>query len=85
MYTVYVIQSSTTGKLYIGYTSDIAKRILQHNEENSHNKRGYTHKNKGPWKIVYSEEYERVDVARRREKELKSYRGREYIKNTLVL
>jgi putative endonuclease len=37
-----------------------------------------------PWKIVYSKEYSTRSEAMRREKELKTHRGRDYIRNNFI-
>ncbi|MFC2135190.1 GIY-YIG nuclease family protein [Bacteroidota bacterium] len=37
-----------------------------------------------PWELIYSESYETRSDAMKREKELKSHKGRDFIKNTLL-
>ena len=83
MYYVYVLQSQSTGKIYIGHTKDYKKRLERHNEELPLSKKGYTYKNKGPWKLVYKEVFKTREEAKKREKQLKTYRGREYIKKVV--
>ena len=79
MFYVYVIESESTDKIYIGQTSDLEKRLKQHNDP-CNDFSEYTKKNKGPWKLLYKEEVEtRVD-ALKREKFLKSGQGRNFIK-----
>lgn len=80
-FTVYVIKSENTGKIYIGQTSDYENRIQRHNGLLPVDKKSFTYKNIGPWKLIYKEEYSTREEAIKREKELKSYRGREFIKN----
>jgi putative endonuclease len=75
MYTVYVLYSEKYDKIYIGYSSDIDNRILSHNSISSN---GWT-KNFRPWKLIYSEEINDKSSALKREKELKTARGRKYI------
>ena len=75
MFTVYVLYSEAYEKIYIGYTSDLAKRFLSHNELGT---KGWTIKFR-PWEIIYTEEYLLKSDAMRREKELKSSRGRMFI------
>lgn len=77
MYWVYVIKNRE-GKIYIGQTKDIEKRILYHNKGWSR----YT-KKKGDWEIVLKEGYNSRREAIKREKELKTGRGREYIKTKM--
>ncbi len=79
MFYVYVIQSRSSDKIYIGQTIDLEKRIRQHNDPEN-NFSLYTKKNKGPWELVYKEDVATRRDALRREKYLKSSRGRSYIK-----
>jgi putative endonuclease len=75
-YTVYVLYSELYNKHYIGYTSDIESRLKSHNELAT---KGYTIKYR-PWKIIYTEEYNEKNEAIKREKFLKSGKGRDFIK-----
>lgn len=83
MFNVYVLRSESTGRIYIGHTKDYEKRTKRHNQELPLNKKSYTYKNKGPWLLVYKEEFKTRVEAKKREKQLKSYRGREYIKKVI--
>ncbi|TSD00027.1 MAG: putative endonuclease containing a URI domain [Candidatus Peregrinibacteria bacterium Greene1014_49] len=74
MYTVYVIQNSD-GILYKGYTSNLQKRILEHNSV-----RGKWTSARAPWNVVYKEEFASKSDALKREKFLKSGKGREFLK-----
>jgi len=67
-YSVYVLQNRD-GRLYIGFTTDLDRRIRQHQED----KGGWTH-GKGPWRLVHSEIFNDRQEAIRRERNLK--RGR---------
>ncbi len=80
---IYILQNETTGKLYKGQTSDLEKRIERHNTHESGSKR-YTHKQKGPWRLVYSEEYATRSDAMRRERFFKSGQGREWIREYII-
>ena len=84
MYYVYVIQNKRSEKTYIGYTAHLKKRLLRHNNILPNKKTSYTSKNKGKWKVVYKERYNIKQDAIKREKELKSYRGRQYIKKIIT-
>lgn len=46
-------------------------------------KKGYTYRNRGPLVIVYKEMFETAKEAREREKQLKTYRGREFVKKKI--
>jgi putative endonuclease len=79
MFTVYVLYSEKYKKIYIGQTNDIKKRFESHNEFGN---KGWTIQFRR-WKIVHTEVFETRGDAMRREKELKSARGREWIWNLL--
>jgi putative endonuclease len=76
MYYVYGLYSPEYKKIYIGFTSDLERRLFFHN--NPINK-GYTSKFR-PWIIIYSEEQPDKKSAMQREKQLKSAKGRLFIK-----
>ena len=82
-YWVYIIQSQSTGKLYKGQTLDLKKRIERINADESGPMR-YTHKQKGPWRLIYSEENPTRAKAMKRERFLKSGQGREWIKANIL-
>ena len=64
-YYVYVLQNPD-GRLYIGFTADLEKRVRQHQE----NKGGWT-RGRGPWELVQWETYDNRSEAMRRERKLK--------------
>lgn len=70
MFTTYILQSLTTGKYYIGSAADKDKRLIEHNS----NKNKST-KNKGPYVVVYSENFQTRSEAYKREMMIKSYKG----------
>ncbi|HTH56889.1 MAG TPA: GIY-YIG nuclease family protein [Cyclobacteriaceae bacterium] len=72
MFTVYVLYSASFDRIYVGYTSDLEDRLRSHNFLAT---KGYTTKFR-PWTLVYTEPYATKPEALRREKELKSARGR---------
>ena len=79
MFATYVLYSKKFDKIYIGYTSDLEKRLLFHNKLAT---KGWTVKFR-PWKIIYKEEYETKPEAMKREKQLKSYQGRLFIRKLI--
>ncbi|NQT69782.1 MAG: GIY-YIG nuclease family protein [Desulfobacteraceae bacterium] len=79
----YILQSESTGKLYVGQTSDLEKRVLRHNSDESGARR-YTHKQKGPWRLICSEEHSTCSEAMKRERFLKSGQGREWVKDNML-
>jgi len=66
MYYVYLLKNAEKNKIYIGYTNDLKKRLLLHNQ----GKVFSTTKDK-PWILVYYEAYLNKSDATKREKMLK--------------
>jgi putative endonuclease len=75
MYTVYVLYSVRFNKIYIGYTSDLESRFKSHNELGT---KGWTIRFR-PWEILLTENFESKSNAMKREKQLKSAAGRDFI------
>ena len=68
---VYVLKSESSAQTYVGHSKDIKNRVAEHN--NGKNK---ATKGKGPWKLVYSEEFETRSEAVMRERYFKTVAGR---------
>ncbi|MFH1853582.1 MAG: GIY-YIG nuclease family protein [Candidatus Neomarinimicrobiota bacterium] len=79
MYRVYVLYSKEIDFLYIEQTQDLKKRLREHREGASF----YTRRARG-WRLLYSEEFSIRSQTLRRDKELKTYRGREFIGATYL-
>jgi putative endonuclease len=78
-----VIRSESSGKCYIGHTSDLAGRLRHHNDPED--KKGlYTRRNPGPWILVHEEEFLSRREAMARERFLKSGQGREWLRRKLA-
>jgi putative endonuclease len=75
MYFVYALYSWKHNKIYIGYTSDLKQRLESHNLLAT---KGWTIKFR-PWELIYKEQYNNKREALKREKQLKSAKGREFI------
>ena len=78
MYFVYVLQSAKDKSYYIGYTSNIERRLWENNEGRT----GYT-KLKRPWKLIYKEEYKTMSGAMTREKYFKRIRNKIYLEKIM--
>lgn len=78
MYYVYAIYNAFARKFYIGQTQDLLERLRLHNDKSF---KGFTSRFNGKWSIIFSEKCKSRKDALVREKQLKSYRGREFIKN----
>lgn len=74
----YVLQSKTDGKFYTGFTSDLEKRLNEHNSGKVNST-----KRRIPFQLIYFEFCINIDDAIHREKYLKSTYGKRYIKNRL--
>lgn len=81
MYYVYAVYNRENNKTYIGQTDNLEERVALHNSKTF--KGSYTSRFSGEWKVVYKEETNTRQEALRREKQLKSYRGREQIKKLI--
>ena len=83
MFFVYILRSESSGKTYVGQTSDLTRRVAEHNDP-QHSKVKYTTKNQGPWLLVHSEQFETRSEAMQREKWLKTGAGRDWIKAEIL-
>jgi putative endonuclease len=79
-FIVYVLHSTNHHKIYIGYTSDLEKRLLSHNFLAS---KGWTKKFR-PWILVHQESFETKKEAMTRERQLKFPKGREWIRKEIL-
>jgi putative endonuclease len=80
MFAVYVLHSPTFDKIFLGFTSNLEQRLLSHNHIST---KGYT-KRYRPWTVVYTEKLESKSEALKREKQLKSSRGRNFIRKEIL-
>lgn len=85
MHYVYVLKSKKNGSLYIGITTNVVKRIKEHNAGENISTKRYL-----PWVCVYLEGYSSEEDTRIRESRLKVF-GKAYgqlkgrIKNSLQM
>jgi putative endonuclease len=66
MFHVYMLKNELDD-LYIGYTSDLQRRLSEHNSSQSFHTKGHQ------WEIVYVETYRSALDAKDRERKLKQY------------
>ena len=78
MFFVYVLQSESTGRHYVGFCQDVIQRVGQHNA-------GLTKstKNRGPWSLVHQEACPTRSATMHRERFFKSGQGREELKRLI--
>ena len=78
MFFVYVLYSKSYNRFYVGMSSDVERRLKEHNKGKTPSTKPFI-----PWKIIHIEEFETRIEARKREKYLKSAAGRRWRKNKL--
>jgi putative endonuclease len=70
----YILFSEKLNKYYVGACIDLERRLYEHNI--GHSK--FTSLGL-PWKIVYTEEFDTLAEAKKREKQIKNMKSRKYI------
>lgn len=80
MWYVYALYNKEADKIYIGETSDPDRRVIEHNHKHGNH---FTAKYSGKWILLYKEEIHTRKEALIREKQLKSYQGREFIRKLI--
>ncbi len=75
MWFVYALRSERDRGLYIGMSTDVKRRLAEHN-------RGYNRSTapRAPFKLIHVEQCESRETAREREKFLKSGMGRDILR-----
>ena len=75
-YFVYAIKSKIDGRLYVGFSKDVEKRVKEHNSGTTRSTKGYR-----PWGLVFTQECNTRTEARKLEKYYKSGIGKEKLKS----
>ena len=75
-YFVYAIKSQVDGRIYVGFSSDVEKRLKEHNSGKTKSTKGFC-----PWFMIFKEEIPDRIEARQKEKYYKSGIGKEKLKN----
>ena len=78
MFYVYVLESQKNGKLYMGQTSDLIRRLKEHNQGLN-----FSTKSERPWRCIYYEVCINEQDAKRRESYLKTTQGKRLLKQRL--
>ena len=76
---VYILYSTKLDKTYVGSTSNLNARTISHNVS----RKGWTVRGR-PWVLIYFETFSSKTEAVKREKELKSGKGRVFIKDLIL-
>lgn len=78
MHYVYMLRSIRDGRFYTGYTTNLEKRLGEHNAG-----KVFSTKNRYPLELMYYEACRHKEDALRRERYLKTTYGKRYIKNRI--
>ncbi len=79
MHYVYILKSLKSNTLYYGYTTDLERRLKEHNEGKSLYTKGHM-----PWKLTFYSAFENEQKARDFESYLKSGSGKAFAYKRLV-
>ncbi len=75
---VYILQSRSNGRFYVGSTTELPRRLSEHQRRHS----PFT-KHGGPWELAYTEEFPNLEQARKRERQLKSWKSHQALKKLI--
>lgn len=78
MFYTYILKSKQNGSYYIGSCQDLEIRLKNHNGGQVKSTKRYM-----PWELVYYEQYNLLADARKREKQIKSWKKREAIEELI--
>ena len=67
---LYILQSQSSGRYYVGSTKDLQRRLSEHQRNHTPSTR-----NRGPWTLVYQEQFPTLLEARQRERQIKSWKS----------
>lgn len=76
MYSIYVLRSSRRKYIYVGMTNNLERRVSEHQTGRVQTTKPYR-----PFVLLFTENFETRQDARKREKYLKSGYGKEWIKS----
>ncbi len=76
---VYILRSEKNGRYYVGSTNNLDRRLGEH-ERGEEKATKYIR----PLKLVYSEEFDTLLEARRRERKIKSWKSRKEIEKLIM-
>ena len=78
MPAVYILQSQSSHKYYIGCATDVLVRVAEHQRGQTTSTRG-----RGPWVLVHQEDFDTLAEALRRERQLKSWKSHRSIQELI--
>jgi putative endonuclease len=74
MHKVYILKSKIRDTIYIGSTSNLERRLSEHNNGRTRSTKRYM-----PWVVHYVEQFATKSIAIKREKQLKKWKNRKRI------
>lgn len=79
MFYIYILKSTVDGKFYTGFSSSLRERLREHNSGGVQST-----KNRRPLELIYYEAYKEKVNALKREKFLKTTKGKQQLKKQLA-
>ena len=79
MLYVYILYSEANDRIYIGHTDNLEARLDRHNRGMVRSTKAYS-----PWNLIHSEDFSSRGEAMKREKVLKSHKGRDFIRKNML-
>ncbi len=80
MFYIYILRSKLDNKFYTGYTSNLEKRLKEHESGNVQST-----KSRLPVELIYYEAYQHKENALKREKFLKTTKGKMQLRKQIAL
>ncbi len=83
MFWVYALYNKKHNRIYIGQTRDLNERLKLHRSGIFSS--SFTKRFDGEWSLIFTEKCKNRKEALLREKQLKSYQGRQFVKKQIPL
>ena len=77
-YYVYILRSKNKRFIYVGFTSNLKNRFFEHNNREELSTKAYA-----PFELIHYEAYKDMADAKRRERYLKSSKGKTTLRSML--
>ena len=81
-FDVYIIVNPDK-HICVEQTNDVKRRVVEHHDSNNKNSK-YTKRFSGPWRLIHTEQFATRSEAMKREKQLKTNRGRDWIRESFL-
>jgi len=77
-YYIYILKSKVKDFIYVGFTTDLKRRFKEHNNREELSTRSYA-----PFELAFYEAYQSKKDAKRRERYLKTTKGKQTLRTML--